>query len=104
MANTWNIPDALEQELRARDKVCVYCRTEFTPVKESKYSCASLGKISKGADMLSSDNIAICCWGCKQSKGQKPLSVWLKSKYCQDRNISSKTVATIIKKAILKGQ
>ena len=104
MANTWNIPEALEQEIRARDRVCVYCNTEFTPVKVSKFSCASLGKITTTEEIISSDTIAVCCWSCNESKGQKPLSVWLKSKYCQDRNISPKTVATIIKKAILSGQ
>ena len=104
MANNWNIPKALEQEIRARDKVCVYCSTEFTPAKVSKYSCASVGQISTGEGVISSNNVAMCCWGCNESKGQKPLSIWLKSKYCQDRNISPKTVATIIKKAILSGQ
>lgn len=28
--NNWNIPDWLEQEVRDRDKKCVYCNTEFS--------------------------------------------------------------------------
>ena len=36
MANNWNIPSSLEQEIRQRDKVCVYCGVEFTSVKFQK--------------------------------------------------------------------
>lgn len=32
MANNWNIPACLEDEVRERDKRCVYCGVEFTPV------------------------------------------------------------------------
>jgi hypothetical protein len=41
MANNWNIPDWLENEVRKRDKACVYCGIEFTPAKVSKKSAAS---------------------------------------------------------------
>lgn len=70
MANNWNIPSFLEQEIRQRDKVCVYCGVEFTSLKISK----------------------------------KQLSIWLQSKYCKDKNITSKNVAQVIKDAIKDGQ
>lgn len=38
------------------------------------------------------------------SKGQKPLSVWLLSKYCKERGITPASVAPIIKQAISNGQ
>ena len=36
MANNWNIPKWLEDEVRARDKKCVYCSIESTSTKVSK--------------------------------------------------------------------
>ena len=36
MANNWNIPKELEEEIRLRDKVCVYCNVDFTSSKGSK--------------------------------------------------------------------
>ena len=103
MANKWNIPNKLEMEIRARDKVCVYCKTEFTSPKVLKKSSVSWEHIVNDATIITRENIVLCCCACNASKGQKKLSVWLQSKYCKDRNISPKTVATIIKKAILRG-
>lgn len=100
MANNWNIPDWLEKEVRERDKKCVYCGVEFTSPKVSRKSAASWEHIANNAKIINRENIALCCCGCNSSKGQKPLSVWLQSKYCKERRISSETVATIVKQAI----
>jgi hypothetical protein len=96
MANTWNIPDWLEAEVRKRDKACVYCGIEFTPTKVSKKSAASWEHIINDAKIITSENIVLCCCGCNASKGQKQLSIWLQSKYCKDRGITTDSVATII--------
>lgn len=104
MANNWNIPDWLETEVRERDETCVYCGTKFTPAKVSKKTAASWEHIIYDAKIITRENIALCCCGCNASKGQKKLSDWLKSKYCQERNISPGTVAPIIKQAIANGQ
>ncbi|MCG5511892.1 HNH endonuclease [Ectothiorhodospira shaposhnikovii] len=103
MANNWNIPDWLEKVVRERDTVCVYCGSEFTSVKVSRKSAASWEHIINDASIVTSENIALCCCGCNASKGQKPLSAWLKSKYCLDRGITPQTVAPIIKRAIKRG-
>lgn len=103
MANTWNIPDWLETEVRARDKACVYCRQPFTPYKLSKKSAASWEHIINDAKIITRENIALCCCGCNASKGQKQLSVWLESKYCEARGITKESVALIIKQAIADG-
>ena len=104
MANNWNIPDWLENEVRARDKVCVYCGVEFTSAKVSKKTAASWEHIINDAKIITRENIALCCCGCNASKGQKQLSAWLQSKYCKDRGISPETVAPIVKQAIADGQ
>jgi hypothetical protein len=103
MANNWNIPDWLEKEVRERDKNCVYCGAEFTPVNISKKPAASWEHIINDAKIITRENIALCCCGCNASKGQKQLSVWLQSKYCKERGICAVTVAPIIKQAIERG-
>lgn len=104
MANNWNIPDWLEQEVRERDNRCVYCGAEFTAATVSKKSAASWEHIINDANIITRENIVLCCCGCNASKGQKQLSVWLQSKYCNERGISPDTVAPIIKNAINNGQ
>lgn len=104
MANNWNIPEKLEKEIIERDKVCVYCGTNFTSAKVSKKSTASWEHIINNAKIITIENITLCCCGCNSSKGQKQLSVWLESKYCKDKGITPETVAPIIKQAIKNGQ
>jgi 5-methylcytosine-specific restriction endonuclease McrA len=104
MANNWNIPDWLEKEVRERDKTCVYCGVAFTPTRISKKSAASWEHIINNAQIITRENIALCCCGCNASKGQKQLSEWLQSKYCKIHCITSDSVAPIIKQAIKNGQ
>lgn len=100
MANNWNIPLWLELEVRQRDKRCVYCGIEFTSTKVSKKAAPSWEHIINDAKIITRENIALCCCTCNASKGQKELSVWLESKYCQIKNINKDTVSLIIKEAL----
>ncbi len=102
MANNWNIPKWLEDEVRERDKVCVYCGAGFTPASVSRKTAASWEHIVNDAKIVTRENIAMCCCGCNSSKGAKALRGWLNSKYCADRNINHKTVAPIIQTALKK--
>lgn len=104
MANNWGIPQWLENEVRERDKACVYCGTKFIATKFPRKFVSSWEHIVNDVTIITSDNIALCCCGCNASKGQKQLSVWLESKYCKERGITPDTVAPIIKKAIARGQ
>ena len=104
MANRWNIPEWLEKEIRVREKVCVYCRAEFTSAKVSKRLAASWEHIVNDARVITRENIALCCCGCNASKGQKALTVWLQSEYCKMRGIDQSTLAPIIKPAIENGR
>ena len=103
MSNNWNIPDWLEKEVRERDKVCVYCGCEFTSPKVSKKTAASWEHIINDANIITKENIVLCCCGCNASKGQKKISDWLKSKYCKERGITPNTVDQIVKQAIENG-
>jgi hypothetical protein len=104
MANNWNIPSWLEKEIRERDKVCVYCSTEFTPISVSRKSAASWEHIINDASIITRENIALCCCGCNASKGQKQLSTWLQTQYCFEHCINPESVAPIVKEAIASGQ
>ena len=104
MANNWKIPTWLEEEVRERDKRCVYCGVEFTLPQVSRKSAVSWEHIINDARIITRENIALCCCGCNASKSQKQLSVWLQSKYCIERGINCETVATIVKQAIENGQ
>lgn len=104
MANKWNIPKWLENEIRERDKVCVYCAKPFAATEASRKSASSWEHIINDAKIITKENIALCCRGCNASKGQKTVSVWLQSKYCEERSINQDTIAPIIKQAIANGQ
>lgn len=104
MANNWNVPNWLEKEVRDRDEVCVYCGVAFTSAQISKKTAASWEHIINDEKIITRENIALCCCGCNSSKGQKQLSAWLQSKYCQVKGINPNTVASIVKKAIQSGQ
>jgi len=73
MANSWNIPDRLENEVRERDKACVYCGVEFTPAKLSRKTAASWEHIINDVKITTRENIVLCCCACNASKSQKQL-------------------------------
>jgi 5-methylcytosine-specific restriction endonuclease McrA len=104
VANKWNIPSWLEVEIRNRDLVCVYCGRDFTAPEVSTKSSPSWEHIINDATLVTKENIALCCRGCNASKGQRRVSDWLQSPYCKKHSISFKTVAPVIKQAILKGE
>jgi uncharacterized Zn-finger protein len=104
VANSWHIPVALELEVRERDIACIYCGVAFTAAHVSRRSAASWEHIINDAKIVTRENIALCCCGCNASKGQKQLSIWLQSKYCMARGITSESVAQIAKAAIANGQ
>ena len=103
MANKWNIPDWLETEVRDRDLNFVYCRRAITSTDISVKTAPSWEHIVNDANIITRDNIALCCRACNASKGQKSLSDWLSSAYCERHGISKDTVADVVKKAIEQG-
>ena len=98
--NKWNIPTSLEKEIIERDKICVYCGIKFESSKESKKKMATWEHIVNDMRIITRENISRCCFSCNSSKGAKELSVWLKSKYCKNKNITKDTVATVIREAL----
>jgi 5-methylcytosine-specific restriction endonuclease McrA len=105
--NRWGIPDWLEEEVKARDRACVYCGTQMTeqmPQRGPRSAVATWEHIINDANIITRENIARCCAACNSSKGNRELSEWLLSSYCKKRGISRITVAEVVKRALLSGQ
>ena len=101
--NLWNISKLLEEEIRARDKACVYCGVSMTKSAsrgESRKAAATWEHIINDATIVTRENIALCCASCNSSKGTKMLSDLMHSDYCKRNGISEHTVAPIVGRAM----
>ncbi|WP_137129692.1 HNH endonuclease [Rhizobium sp. FY34] len=98
--NRWNIPDWLEQEVRERDKYCVYCRCNFGG-GTGKGSHRSWEHVVNDANIITRENIVLCCRSCNSSKGAKLLTTWLESAYCKRRGITVDSVADVVKHTLI---
>jgi len=93
----------LENEVRTRDKRCVYCGVEMihkVPRGNPRKHAATWEHIINDSRIVTRENIALCCSSCNSSKGQKLLIHWLQSSYCVVRGIDENSVADIVKIAL----
>jgi len=94
MSNTYGISENDEQEIRSRDKACVYCRKLM---KKSRRSFgATIEHFNNDGPFDEKYNVAICCRGCNSSKGTKELLTWFATRYCQEKQISLETVSKAV--------
>lgn len=100
MSNRWGIPKDVENQVKERDKNCVYCGEDFEKVHLSRKTKPTWEHIVNDIRINGLNNIALCCSSCNASKGSKLLEHWLKSPYCMSRNINKETVSLVVKKAI----
>lgn len=101
--NRWGIPEWLEEEVKERDKACVYCgiqMIEQMPPHGPRKAVATWEHIINDASIVTRDNIVRCCVACNSSKGTKKLSDWIESNYCKKRGINKATVAEVVKNAL----
>ncbi|MSR87920.1 MAG: hypothetical protein EXS69_02035 [Candidatus Zambryskibacteria bacterium] len=113
MSNTFGIPEEVEQKIRHRDKVCVYCH------KTMIYPCVGINQCDWATiehfreegpfywwDGLKEEDLAICCKSCNSSRRRNKLLDWFQKPYCTDpkRNINEKTVAEPVKEYIRKNE
>jgi hypothetical protein len=91
VSNKYGISVKDEQEIRARDKVCVYCRKLM---KKSRRSFgATIEHFNNDGPFNEKRSAAICCRGCNSSRGAKELLAWFATDYCRRKNINVKTVS-----------
>lgn len=105
--NSWGISKSLEQEIKARDKVCVYCGIrllEVIPHGSSRKAMATWEHIINDASIVTRENITRCCAACNSSKGAKTLFDWIHSNYCKKNGINEHTVAVIVRKALKRSK
>ena len=90
--NRWGIPAGIKEEVRERDRGCVYCGTQMiervTP-NGSRKSLATWEHIVNDASLITRGNIARCCVACNASKGTKKLADWLKSSYGKKHGVET---------------
>ena len=101
--NRWGIPVWLEEEVRARDKTCVYCGVQMVEKRlpgGSRRTVATWEHIINDATIVCRENIARCCAACNSSKGTKDLADWLRSNYCKTYGITDDTIAEVVKEAL----
>jgi 5-methylcytosine-specific restriction endonuclease McrA len=98
--NRWRIPAALELEIAARDNACVYCGRLFAAAT-ARGQGRSWEHIVNDANLVSRENIALCCISCNASKGNKKLTSWLTTQYCRKRGIDAQSVAPVVRAALL---
>ncbi|MCJ7604030.1 MAG: hypothetical protein MUO63_21350 [Desulfobulbaceae bacterium] len=101
--NRWGIPDWLEEEVKERDKACVYCGVEMIdqmPSRGPRKAVATWEHIINDSSIVTRENIARCCISCNSSKGTKKLSDWIQLSYCKRRGININTVAEVVKNAL----
>jgi hypothetical protein len=101
--NSWQIPEWLEEEVRARDTACVYCgiqMIEGISRRGPRSAAATWEHIVNDATIVTRENIARCCAACNASKGTKPLAEWIESSYCRTRGITKASVADVVKEAL----
>ena len=101
--NRWGIPDWLEEEVKNRDKTCVYCGVQLIEQMSRngpRKAVATWEHIINDASVVTRENIARCCSSCNSSKGTKKLSDWIRSSYCKKRGINKDTVSEVVRKAL----
>jgi hypothetical protein len=101
--NRWGIPNWLEEEVKERDKTCVYCgiaMIQQMPPSGPRKAVATWEHIINDASIITYENIARCCVACNSSKGTKKLLNWMQSSYCKKRGINKDSVAEVVKMAL----
>jgi 5-methylcytosine-specific restriction endonuclease McrA len=94
MSNTYGISKGDEQEIRARDKTCVYCGVLMKQYPHASGTTgATIEYFDNNRHLEKKYNVAICCRRCNSSKGTMKLSGWFKTSYCVERKINEDTVA-----------
>lgn len=104
MANKFGIPNKELLKIRARDKMCVYCKKVmiYPCVGNKQRDWATIEHLNFDGPFywnegLQIEDVIICCGSCNSSRGIKKLPVWFRTEYCIVKNINENTVADPVK-------
>jgi len=99
MPNKYGIPEDALNKIRARDKTCVYCHKEMINPGASgrRGDWATIEHLNHLPPWNNPATVAICCWSCNASRGNKKLLDWFKTAYCMERKINEDTIAVPVR-------
>ena len=104
MPNEYGIPEEELKKIRERDTVCVYCHKIMLSTGSDGWrgDWATIEHLNILPPWSNPSTVAICCWSCNSSRGNKQLSVWFKTRYCTERNINEMTSAEPVRAYIVE--
>ncbi len=97
--NRYGLPEKDLDYIRARDGACVYCHKTMIPSGSdgSQTDWATIEHLNHLPPWDNPETVAICCWSCNASRGNRLLRDWFTRDYCRARGISETTVASPIR-------
>jgi hypothetical protein len=102
MKNNYGLPRDELQTIFERDKACVYCHKTMIGhgANSRRGDWYSIEHLNYLPPWDNPKTVAICCWSCNSSRGNKELTEWFKTPYCLSRGIKEDTVAEPVKNYI----
>jgi len=99
MKNKYGLSEDKLNEIRVRDKVCVYCHKKMIEPNNngSRKDWATIEHLNHLPPWDNPFTVAICCGSCNSSRGNKKLLDWFEILYCIEKNINYNTVAQPVK-------
>jgi hypothetical protein len=97
--NRYGLPEKELDRIRRRDLACVYCHKTMIPAGSDgpRADWATIEHLNHLPPWDDPETVAICCWSCNSSRGNKPLRAWFTSSYCRARGIDETTVAEAVR-------
>ena len=102
MKNSYGLPEEGLERVRQRDVHCVYCHKEMVPnsAAKDKRDCPTIEHLNHLPPWDNIETVAICCWSCNSSRGNRLITQWFEGAYCRERNINYDTVAPAVRSYI----
>lgn len=93
--NRYGLDEVELARIRVRDKTCVYCGKTMLPTGSSgsRGDWATIEHLNHLPPWDNHRTVAICCWSCNASRGDRTHEEWFQSPYCRDRGITGQNVA-----------
>lgn len=102
MKNPYGLPEEGLERVRQRDTSCVYCRKEMVRLSSSndRRDWPTIEHLNHLPPWDNIATVAICCWSCNASRGNRLITKWFEGRYCRERDINYDTVASIVRSYI----
>jgi hypothetical protein len=106
MFDKYGLLDKDVDEIRARDKNCVYCHKImiYPCVGDNRRDWATIEHLNYLPPWNNPKTVAICCGSCNSSRSNKKLRDWFKMPYCVERNINESTIAIPVKEYLRENE